>query len=69
MESDYSCDIALVLNTQSQGNSRPIVRSCTFDELRGILWPFLPIQPGQPLPKIFPIAVNQRIKCAGVLTG
>jgi len=46
MESDYSCDIALVLNTQSQRNSRLIVVSCAFDELPGITWPLLSVDPG-----------------------
>ena len=68
MESDYSCDIALVLNTQSQGNSGLIVISCAFDEFRRILWPLLPIHPGQPLPQVSPIAIDQRIKGAGILT-
>lgn len=69
MKCDYSCDFTLVLNTQSQGNSRPIVLSCTFDELRRILWLLLPIHPRQPLPQVFPIAIDQRIKGAGILTG
>ena len=46
MESDYSHDIALVLNTQSQSNSRLIVISCAFDELPGIMWPLLHVDPG-----------------------
>lgn len=69
MERDYSRDIALVLNTQSQGNARPIFLSCAFDELRRILWPLLPIHPGQPLPQVFPIAIDQRIEGAGILAG
>ena len=68
MECDHSCDIALVLYTQSQGNARLIVLYYVFDELRRILWPLLPIHPGQPLPQVSPIAIDQRIKGAGILT-
>ena len=69
MKCDYSGDIALVLYTQSQGNARPIVLYCAFDELPRISWPLLLVDPGQPLPQVFPIAIDQRIKSAGVLAG
>ena len=45
MECDYSHGIALVLDTQSQGNSRLIVVSCAFDEPPGIMRPLLLVEP------------------------